>query len=34
MHGFHIYRYDPESGAAPHMQSYELRDYVMGIGYQ
>ena len=24
MHRFQIYRYDPDSGAAPHMQTYEL----------
>jgi len=24
MHRFHIYRYDPDSGVAPHMQTYEL----------
>ncbi len=24
MHCFQVYRYDPDSGVAPHMQSYEL----------
>ena len=24
MHRFQIYRYDPDNGVAPHMQSYDL----------